>query len=351
MINLLDYSIELIKKRQLPEGAWYADSGYQVYRYSWFRDNSFIAYAMDKAGEMKTSARYHQWVIKLFTQKEISFSAIYSHIKEVGFLPYSLLIETRYLENGDSGEMFWENHQLDGLGTWIWSFQEHLLSINREATKEELEVVQTLADYLSLLWRFPCYDLWEEFGDKVHFYTLSSVQAGLKAAQIILGRNFENEISQIEDYISAKLVRNGHFVKYTGDLRVDASMLARLYPYGLCERDDPIFLKTVEIIRKQLYASGVHRYVDDEYYGGGEWILLAAWAGIVEAQLGNISESKRFRSWIESIGEVSGGILPEQLSTSMNRPARYDWWLQKWGAPAQELLWSHAMYVLLKLFH
>ena len=53
-------------------------------------------------------------------------------------------------------------------------------------------------------------------------------------------------------------------------------------------------------------------------------------------------------AWIEAHAAPNGD-LPEQVQDHLQRPGRYEPWVEKWGKPASPLLWSHAMY--LRLHH
>jgi GH15 family glucan-1,4-alpha-glucosidase len=88
---------------------------------------------------------------------------------------------------------------------------------------------------------------------------------------------------------------------------------------------------------------GYHRHLEDEYYGGGEWPVIAGlmgWARVV-----NGLDASPQRAWIASHA-ASGGALPEQAGEQL-RPSLYGTWVARWGQPALPLLWSHAMYLIL----
>ncbi len=55
-------SVEAILQNQSDNGAIIASPDFEQYRFCWLRDASFIAYALDQAGEHEASARYHAWV-------------------------------------------------------------------------------------------------------------------------------------------------------------------------------------------------------------------------------------------------------------------------------------------------
>jgi GH15 family glucan-1,4-alpha-glucosidase len=50
--------------------------------------------------------------------------------------------------------------------------------------------------------------------------------------------------------------------------------------------------------------------------------------------------------WIEAQA-ADDGALPEQSGDRL-RPECYAAWVERWGPPASPLLWSHAMYLILR---
>ncbi len=62
MSDLFQHSIDVILKNQAPSGAYIASPNFPTYAYSWLRDGSFIAHAMDRVGQHDSSARFHRWV-------------------------------------------------------------------------------------------------------------------------------------------------------------------------------------------------------------------------------------------------------------------------------------------------
>ena len=119
-------------------------------------------------------------------------------------------------------------------------------------------------------------------------------------------------------------------------------------PYRLLSPDDPIVQATVTRIEADLHCAGggVHRYLADTYYGGGEWVLLAGWLGWYYAETGETARARELLRWIEAQADV-GGHLPEQVSAHLLALDRFGEWEARWGPVAKPLLWSHAMYLIL----
>jgi GH15 family glucan-1,4-alpha-glucosidase len=150
----------------------------------------------------------------------------------------------------------------------------------------------------------------------------------------------------------------GHFVKFSDSPAVDASLLGLCIPYGVVAPDDPIMLRTVEQIELTILGEGgLHRYAEDSYYGGGEWILLTAWLGWYYIKLAvkrpdwKSSLSPKIHTCLEWVEAHAGNnqYLPEQVPENLNVPAYYSTWVDRWGEIASPLLWSHANYIILRL--
>ncbi|MGO4271570.1 glycoside hydrolase family 15 protein, partial [Paenibacillus sp. TAF58] len=251
----------------------------------------------------------------------------------------------------------WGHFQLDGYGAWLWGLTEHIRITGHSALLNELrESIEITVDYLMTFWHFPNFDCWEEFPDYVHPATLACVYGGLKALGELENRPpLLQKADLIKKFIMDHAVYEGRFVKSIhciGEVwqpalnGVDASLLWLAVPFGVCEVNDPIMLKTVQAIEADLKHKGIQRYVEDRYYGGGEWMLLTAWYGWYQAELGNREEAQRCLDWVMSKADKLGR-LPEQVAESLRDPSSYPEWVAKWGEPAIPLLWSQAMFLVL----
>jgi len=115
-------------------------------------------------------------------------------------------------------------------------------------------------------------------------------------------------------------------------------------PFGVLDVDDPVAAATVDAIRRDLVGTGggVYRYRGDTYYGGGEWLLLASSLAWHEAASGNGAD---LRAWVRAQASANGD-LPEQVTGHAQDPAMVEPWVERWGAVANPLLWSHAMFLV-----
>ncbi len=349
-MDLLKRSIEIILENQHASGAYVACPSFAVYRYCWFRDASYIAYAMDLAGRSDSAARYHDWAVRTIRDHGAAVRRGLAKLQKGQPIEPGEYIHTRYhLDSSAETDGGWPNFQLDGVGTWLWSLAEHQRMTGKRLSDEQHETIQLCADYLAALWDRPCYDCWEERPDGLHTYTLSALYQGLvRFSDVRAG--VPALLTQIRSAIQSRAIRNGHLIKdLDGSDEVDSNLVALAVPNRVYSLDDPIMRATIARIELDLRrgGGGVHRYAADTYYGGGEWILLTAWLGWYYAQVGEIDRAGQLLKWVEAHVDGQGG-LPEQVAAHLNQPAYLDEWRQRWGESARPLLWSHAAYIILR---
>lgn len=355
--QLINSSISIIKLNQHPSGGYVASPLFPPYTYSWLRDGTFIANAMDRVGQTESAESFYRWVHRVLKDKRPRVNDLIRKHGNNEWIDRSEFLGTRYHLDGRDDQSEWGHFQLDGYGAWLWGLTEHIRVTGHSELLDELrESIDITVDYLMTFWHFPNFDCWEEFPDCVHPASLACVYGGLKALGELEKRPLLLEkAGLIKQFIMDHCVHEGRFVKSIHCLGevwqpvlsgVDASLLWLSVPFGVCEANDPVMLKTVQAIEVDLKHGGIQRYVDDRYYGGGEWLLLTAWYGWYQMKLGHREEAQRCLDWVISKADPFGR-LPEQVSDSMREPSVYDEWIAKWGEPALPLLWSQAMFLVL----
>lgn len=348
--SLYEHSISIILSNQHPSGAYVASPGFMPYRFCWFRDGAFIAYAMDLVGEHESARRFHEWASQTVLRYESKVLRCMENAQR-GLAPTGEeCFHSRFTLDGMEVEGEWPNHQLDGLGTWLWAMSQHLKVAGAFALPGSWRKAAVLViEYLAVLWPFPCFDCWEENGDRIHTYTLAAIYGGLRAAADLLGDHRAGETAEdIRSFVLENAVQEGHLVKSVGSSEIDANLLAVAAPYRLFSVEDGLIRDTVAQIEKELRSpdGGLHRYRHDTYYGGGEWTLLTAWLGWYYADARQLDRAQAIKAWVEAQARPAGD-LPEQIPANLNEPSYYPIWLERWGAIATPLLWSHAKYLIL----
>lgn len=270
----------MIRSGQSPSGGYVACPRFPPYGYSWLRDGSFIAEAMSRVGQVDSAEGFFDWVARIVETGK-------------GF-------EARYTLDGERDVTDWPHRQHDGWGLWLWALRRHASRHGGGARWSEA-AAQTAA-HLERVRGEPCIDWWEE-RDGVHAATQACIAAGL---------DDDLDLSGSEE-------------------RLDASLLVLpLLGFG-----------DVDVTALVSPGGGVHRHLDDVYYGGGEWLLLTAMLGLAEPDRG-----QERLDWVAAHAEADGA-LPEQSQDHLLHPDQLEPWVEKWGPPPSPLLWSHAMFLTL----
>jgi GH15 family glucan-1,4-alpha-glucosidase len=347
--KLLERSVSRILANQVPSGAIVASSDFTQYHFSWLRDGSFIAYALDVAGEHEAAERYHRWVSDAVANIGSIIDDVIDQRRMGGDVDPLRMPPARFSVEGTTVVDGWPNFQIDGYGTWLWSLGEHMAITGATSMSDDLRSsVERVARYLTTFAMDPCYDVWEESGTAVHTSTLASVYGGLLSAGRLL-----NDVVLLDsaETVRARVfndaVKSGIYVKSTENHDVDASTLWLLAPFCLVSDNDSNFIRTVDAIESRLgFDGGIRRYPQDTYFGSGAWPVLTASLGWHKLVTGDLEGARRCRDWItDRFDEL--GRLGEQFGGERRDPKHFAEWVERWGLPAQDLTWSHAMYVVL----
>jgi GH15 family glucan-1,4-alpha-glucosidase len=305
---------------------------------------------MSRAGEISSAEGFFGWCAQILSNQA-------GRIRDLARSPTGLseaeadrFLPTRYKLDGTASHEPWSNFQADGYGTWLRVLIDHCIR-HRKRVDPYFEAINLTADYLNAVGTLPCYDWWEEFPDKRHTSTLAAVGSGLRAAldvgvltEVRHAQSLQT-VRKIDQLIMQDVRVTGRLNKWLGSDAVDGNLLSCLTLYNTVPTNDSVAEQTVSTIRATLLNGGVHRYVGDTFYGGGEWIILTAWLGWYEALIGDFEGARQRLDWIAS--RARNGLLPEQVTDQAQQPDYVKEWEQKWGPVATPLLWSHAMFVTL----
>lgn len=353
MIHLAGRSVAVIEENQTSSGAYLASPTFSVYGYSWFRDGTFIAEAMSRAGRPDSAEAFFTWCSRVIVGHGAKIDGLIARSRAGVAIGIEEQLHARYAADGSESKDQWTNFQLDGYGAWLWALAAH---VQRHGDDPEryCDGVALCVRYLCEFWREPCYDCWEENAEQRHISTLAAVFAGLEAASgwkmlsVGLRERAVEIAASIRKLVLQDGVRDGALVKWLGGEAIDASLLCCGVPFGLVPAAGPVMSNTVRKIEDHLAHGGVHRYLGDSYFGGGEWVLLAAWLGWHYALTGRRDAALRQLEWVSDQAN-SAGELPEQVSKHLLQPEAFDEWTARWGPVATPLVWSHAMYLILAL--
>ncbi len=345
---LFNESVSAILRNQSANGAIVASPDFAQYQFCWLRDGSFSAYALDCAGKHKASARYHAWVNDAIGGISGIIDDVITKMERRDDVDPAIMPPARFALDGTSVVDDWPNFQIDGYGTWLWSLGQHLVESNQATLpKEWRSSVARAARYLATFALSPCYDVWEENGSAVHTSTLACVYGGLtSAASLLDDPGLLETAAVVKDRLRATII-NGVYAKSSENSDVDASELWLLTPFHAVEVNDLAFVETVTTIEERLtLKGGLRRYSTDTYFGSGAWPVLTASLGWHHLNTGNGVEARRCLDWLAERFDDNGN-LGEQFGGEHRDLRHYTEWVDRWGPPASDLTWSHAMYVIL----
>lgn len=342
--NLMQKSMEILLRGQHESGTYVSSPRFKPYNYCWIRNAAFTAYAADKTGMLNSSRKFFSWIKRQTEENEQEISNIICMVKKGESLLNSEFLPGRYHLDGSRVEDEWPNVGLDSYGILLWVLCEHI----RLTGRTDLEkTARSLARYLACLWHQPSYNCWEEECESLHTSTLISISAALDSAAELLGEaEFRTTSETVRRFVEEYCVYDGRLVRSTDSKSIDGSLLWAVNPFKFYEPMHPVMVNTVSEIEKYLVKNGVYRYPEDTYYGGGEWIVLAASLGCYYLESGNRKRAQEILTWIEGCAN-SDGELPEQI-LDHSRNAEYTMkWKGLWGEVASPHIWSHASYMVL----
>jgi GH15 family glucan-1,4-alpha-glucosidase len=351
--HLLSASTSFILEQQAPGGAYPAGPSFSAYTgYCWFRDGSYIADAMSAIGQIQSAELFFDWCSSVLTSRAERIRHIVDE-SGAGRPPADEnMMPTRFTLDGADGSDDWWDFQLDGYGTWLWALAEHQARHGRLLDRWADAIALTV-DYLSCSWERPCYDWWEESAQHVHVSTLGCIAAGLSSIaatghlEDLQASRAAAAAAGIRRRVQDDGVRDGHLTKWLGTEAVDASLLALIAPMNFLDPLSPIGAGTIMAVEDQLTVNnGVHRYLEDTYYGGGQWPLLSCFLGLAHEAAGNRSRARELMDWAASTTRENTQ-LPEQVEEHLLHPGHLQPWIDRWGPSASPLLWSHAMFIRL----
>ena len=364
--GIYERSRAIILDNQQPGGAYLACPTMPDYQYSWFRDGAYISYALtldgqagdithagSMAAQTESARAFHDWCARVINDRAEGMERCIERARRGETLILADTLNARYRADGRPGPDDWPEFQLDGPGTWLWALAEYM---DRTHTTPlplawERAIVLT-ARYLAALWQTPCYDCWEERGEGIHVSTLGAIYAGLKASQRLVPSLVWGEtLEDIRRYVLRRgLTPGGELAKSVGLDMVDASVIGVAVPHGLLKPNDPVMKRTIARIERELHAqqSGIHRHLEDVYYGGGVWVLLALWLAWYYLEVGDRKRAEDLIMWAENQTDDEYN-LPEQVPNPiLASVSHYDEWVVQRGSIAQPLLWSHAQYIIVR---
>ncbi|NJL94935.1 MAG: hypothetical protein HC915_15055 [Anaerolineae bacterium] len=226
---LTAHSLAVIRAGQHASGAYVASPTFSQYGYSWLRDGTWIAYAMDLAGDHASASAFYRWVGRALEGQAARIERLLASLERGETPAEQDYLPTRFTLAGCAEEnSLWWDFQLDGYGTWLWGAVAHIEQTGDLALWAVLSgAVELTLRYLGALWQAPNYDCWEEHRQHIHPATLAAIYGGLRAVQRLEPARIPAGWPEaIRAYVLEKAIAPaGHVMKFLGNPVVDASLL------------------------------------------------------------------------------------------------------------------------------
>ena len=333
------------------------------YSYSWMRDGSFVANALDCAGYPEISRKYFEFCERCMHPNGYFFQ--------------------KYNPDGTLGSSWhprWDNNrkapmvpiQEDETALVLWSLWRHF------EKDRDVEFIRNL--YESMI--VPCSDFLEQFRDAetklpkpswnlwedrlgVHTFTCSTVVAGLSAAANFAGlfNDTDNAVkySKASDEIVAAMrthlysAEQGRFLRslqsnggdsLTPDGTIDASLFAVFY-FECFAADDAMVAGTMQAITDNLLIKtefgGVARFENDGYMRvsedvtGNPWFICTLW--LAEYYIAIAKTADELKPALDILEWTAKRALPSGVLAEQIDP------LTGAALSVSPLTWSHSSFV------
>ncbi|ABW02449.1 glycoside hydrolase family 15 protein [Caldivirga maquilingensis] len=357
LLNEYYLSLLLIKDSQSPITGGFAASPEPIYLYTWVRDSSFAAMALQESGHYNSAAEYWLWMAKAQNNSGAWF--------------------TRYSFFNGNPDYGYGIPEYDSVGLFqIGVYQYYELTHNESFINEVIPAVNKSLNWeyrvinntglipqdLSIWEDLYAYNFWTQGVDLdglVASYRLYS-ELGYDASWILAMINELNNTIQHDFYLDGCYVRalEPSEVYYQGKTQITLVPTSVIYDssvilpidLGLLNPSSSRAVNAVDCVISNLWNSkvgGLARYTGDIYHyaaylydSSGEeppWVITTLFLALYYEELGNYTASLNLMNW--AINHTEYGLLPEAIDPNYGNPL----------PSTSPLVWSAAMYVITAL--
>jgi trehalose 6-phosphate phosphatase len=303
------------------------------YRYCWLRDAAMSASALVRLGSFSEAMAYLDWVLGILEQRDDPERLHPLYLVTGRHLPPEAEITelagyagSRPVRVGNAAE---RQVQLDVFGPvvdLIWL----LATEGAPLSNQHWQLVQAMVGAVEKRWQEPDHGIWEirrSPRHHVHSKVMCwvTVDRALRVApDFVDGEHRDWEL--LRDTIREDVLERawkqevGSFTAAYDGADVDASVLA-IGLYGLVDPQDDRFLRTVDVIERELReGSTVYRYRGDDGLPGkeGGFHLMTSWLVDAYLAIGREAEAKDlFASLVGCAGQT--GLLSEEFDPVSGR--------------------------------
>jgi isomaltose glucohydrolase len=339
-LQLYQQCIDTIVQLQQHQGYFLSSSNFASPCY--IRDCSFASHALDLDNQRDKSRKFLQWALDVLRENTFKMQLTMDRIGLGLAISEQDYIPCKFEQNGEAEVC--SSTQIEGWAAFLWALAKHCkIYGDTSLIEENRQQLNLLYNYLSVLWQYPSCSCWEQDNDKIHISNVIAVYGGLSCIKPYIKVKGKEQLSEIKKYVIDNGIYKNHLARWRGSSQTEAILLWALYPYGIFDKDMDLEKTVVSKIVKELHNSGLYRFKNDNYYGGGVWPLLNCFLGLGYLALG---DNYNAREQYELVSRLLNKGVPCELQPSNPNSQEYSIWVKNFGKPAQNHLWTAAMYII-----
>lgn len=375
-MNLLNKSINTLKKLQLKNGGILATPETGAYPYVYARDGTIITKALNKTRDYKSSEKFYYFLNK--NSRIEKFKEVFHRYHAQGWP----CVSNKHEHDGNALAVHgiydtYKTGKNEAFLQTMWPFIiECMKFLTQKSKKGLVPTERSIHEFYRLEHG---YEIWANSA------ACRAFQDAAEIAKIMQNnkqaKQWKQKAEQIKKNINKKLFnkKTGMYIKNTKYPK--APDISQLSPfYFEISNSEKILRKTMNYLRKNIWydeIGGFRRFRKFEickdwhwYTGGsGSWTVFTLWGARFYKQLNERKKSKECLAWVEKIAKKLGGQMPEHVAPI----EEYELWKENeiefntrilngmkkakkhqikmnnhlipWATP---LGWAHAEYVLFK---
>ncbi|MDA3926332.1 MAG: glycoside hydrolase family 15 protein [Kiritimatiellae bacterium] len=271
------------------------------YRFCWIRDASMILRVLTKIGHFNVARNFFYYLMRVIPYKSDKVQIMYGIRGRKDLTEKTLDWLEGYkgskpVRIGNAASIQKQNDiygvLLDAIYRYIETFKSDVTTIERLWT-----ITRSLIRTVESSWREPDMGIWEFRGNTAHFVYSKvlcwvALDRGIKIATELQNIESYPEWETLRDEIKADVLKNGWnekigaFTQSYGSEYVDAANLL-IADFGFIEPDDPKYISTVEVTKRELCKGGLmYRYKNKDDFGIPSssftvcsfWMVKALWS-------------------------------------------------------------------------
>lgn len=305
------------------------------YRFCWLRDASMVIRVLTNLGHKNVVRRYLSFILELMPEKDEKIQIMYG-IHGEKKLTERILDHLSGYEGSKPvrvGNAAYKQKQHDIFGVLMDVIHQQFRKFNVSMADGEAlwTITRGIVRVVNQSWKKPDRGIWELRDSQYHF-TFSKVlcwvaiDRAIKIAGLINQQKYVDEWSKLRSKIHRDIHKKAWnaelnaFTQYYGSEVMDASNLL-MEAYGFIDANDPRFIGTVELTKKELCKDGLmYRYKNKDDFGEpkSSFTICTFWMINSLFKIGRKDEAKEMFENLLSYGNHLG-LFSEDIDFESKR--------------------------------